>query len=144
MRAAAIATFALGTMLTLPAATALAGQGGSMVIIETRKGAPKLYHVPGCPEVKAESGVAALNRSQAESRGYKPHPLCTTAGPGGPSKEEQINQSTVYIAPGNNKYHLKDCPELPKGATETTVEKAAQKHWPCNVCKPPRRQRVKS
>ena len=69
LRAASIAL--LSSLVAAPAAAQ-----GELVL---HKEGTTLYHRPHCPVVRDVTGVLALNRGQAEARGFKPHPECDPA-----------------------------------------------------------------
>ena len=103
----------------------------------------KQFHDPGCPLVrKAGSQVKVMKRAEAERRGFTPHDC---GDPGNPQRDAAAatNASTVYVQADDKQYHASGCKRLKAGAAPISVEKAAQDHWPCPVCKPPIRQRAK-
>lgn len=103
----------------------------------------KQFHQPGCPLVRqAGSKVKVMKQAEAERRGLTPHD-CSDPGEPERAAAAVANASTVYVQASDKQYHTSGCKRLKPGATATTVEKAAQGHWPCPVCKPPIRQRVK-
>jgi hypothetical protein len=103
----------------------------------------KQFHQPGCPLVrKAGSQVKVMKQAEAERRGFTPHDC---GDPGNPQRDAAAatNASTVYVQANDKQYHASGCKRLKPGAAAITVEKAAQDHWPCPVCKPPIRQHAK-
>jgi hypothetical protein len=103
----------------------------------------KQFHQPGCPLVRqAGSKVQVMKQAEAERRGLTPHECGDPAEPQR-AAAAAANATTVYVQAGDRQYHTSGCKRLKSGATTTTVEKAAQGHWPCPVCKPPIRQRIK-
>ena len=91
------------------------------------------YHRPGCPLVRAGKDVLAMQRGQAEQRGYKSHSECDPSYvPPPPS---------VYVDAEGKHYHREKCEKLGKGPKRVLLEEAARKHWPCRTCKPPIRAR---
>ena len=116
---------------------------GELVIYKDGTG---LYHRPGCPTIKDGEGVLALERGQAESRGYKPHPACDPAQPPAPAPQKSApapEPVTVYLDKSKY-YHRKDCSRLKaKGQTVDAqpLEIAGKTRWPCPACKPPVRRR---
>ena len=105
------------------------------------------YHRAGCPVLKDMTGVTAMTRGQAESRGYKAHPDCD------PAQQKADGRSappapaapppTVYLDDGRY-YHRKDCAKLDasgKRIRGESLEAAGKSHWPCPVCRPPVRKK---
>ena len=105
------------------------------------------YHRAGCPVLKDMTGVTAMTRAQAESRGYKAHPDCD------PAQQKADGRSappapaapppTVYLDDGRY-YHRKDCAKLDasgKRVRGESLESAGKSHWPCPVCRPPVRKK---
>jgi hypothetical protein len=118
----------------------LTSSGSALVVVIPGS---KQFHQPGCPVVRrAGSNVQVMKQAEAERRGLTPHDC---GDPGAPQRDAAAaaNAGTVFIQPNDKQYHREGCKRLKVQATSTTVEKAAQDHWPCPVCKPPVRQRVK-
>jgi hypothetical protein len=104
-----------------------------------------VYHRPGCPALKDPTGVMAMTRAQAESRGYKPHAECDPERKptDGAQEAPAAPPPTVYWS-DSRYYHRKDCVKLatdPKRIHSESLEVAGKTHWPCPVCKPPVRKR---
>ena len=104
-----------------------------------------VYHRPGCPALKDPTGVMAMTRAQAESRGYKPHGECDPErkSPDPSQPAPSAPPPTVYWSDARY-YHRKDCAKLgkdPKRIQSESLEVAGKTHWPCPVCKPPVRKR---
>ena len=106
-----------------------------------------VYHRAGCPVLKDMTGVTAMTRAQAESRGYKAHPDCDPAqqksdGRSAPSAPG-APPPTVYLDDGRY-YHRKDCAKLDANAKRVrsaSLESAGKSHWPCPDCRPPVRKK---
>jgi hypothetical protein len=97
------------------------------------------YHHPGCALVRAAgSKVRVMRQGEAVRRGMKPHDCAV--GDGGAALNP--NAATVYVQNGDSRYHKEGCAKLTAAATKTTLGEAGRKHWPCAVCKPPRRKPV--
>ena len=129
----------LGTLLPLAAAQ-LTTSGSALVVIVPGE---KRFHQPGCPLVrKAGSKVQVMKQAEAERRGLESHG-CSDPGVEKRDAAAAANTSTVYVQSQDKQYHHPGCKRLKGGAMATTVEKAAQDHWPCPACKPPIRQRTK-
>lgn len=142
---------ALMLLRSSPVPAVEAGGQSEMVI---HKQGTRLYHRPGCPVVADTKGVLALTRTQAESRGYKPHPECEAASPdaaGPDGKGKPAPPETVYLD-GSRYYHRKTCAKLEgkafatpdgkrDGIKSASLEVAGKSHWPCPTCKPPIRKR---
>lgn len=124
-------------------ATAPAGAWRELVL---HKEGTKLYHRPHCPVVRDGAGVLALDRAQAESRGYKAHPDCDPANAPPPAAKPPARAPapvTVYVD-GSKYYHRKDCRRLNRSAKEFTakpLDSAGREQWPCPSCRPPVRRR---
>ena len=138
----------VGLVVCMLVALALVGRAGAQL---TTSGAAlvvvipgsKQFHQPGCPVVRrAGSNVQVMKQAEAERRGLTPHDC---SDPGTPQRDAAAaaNAGTVFIQPNDKQYHREHCKRLKAQATPTTVDKAAQDHWPCPACKPPVRQRVK-
>jgi len=98
-----------------------------------------LYHHPACPVVRAAgSKVRVMRQAEAASRGMKPHDCAI--GDGGVALNP--NAAPVYVQQGDSRYHKDGCAKLTAAATKTTLAEAGKDHWPCAVCKPPRRKPV--
>jgi hypothetical protein len=125
----------------VPCATAqLTSSGSALVVVVPGE---KRFHQPGCPLVrKAGSKVQVMKQGEAERRGLESHD-CSDPGVAQRDAAAAANISTVYVQTQDKQYHQSGCKRLKAGATAITVEKAAQDHWPCPVCKPPIRQRAK-
>jgi hypothetical protein len=129
----------LGALVPLPAAQ-LTTSGSALVVVIPGE---KRFHQPGCPLVrKAGSKVQVMKQAEAERRGLERHE-CSDPGVAQRDAAAAANTSTVYVQAEDKRYHQSGCKRLKTGATALTVEKAAQDHWPCPVCKPPIRQRAK-
>jgi hypothetical protein len=114
---------------------------GSALVVAIPGG--KQYHQPGCPLVrKAGSKVRVMKQAEAERRGLTAHD-CSDPGTAERDAAAAANASTVFVQPNDKQYHASGCKRLKAGATALTLDKAAQDHWPCPVCKPPIRQRAK-
>jgi len=104
----------------------------------------RVYHRAGCPALKDLTGVMAMTRAQAESRGYKPHPECDPEQTKTePRQQPPAPPPTVYLSDGRY-YHRKDCAKLgsdPKRIRPESLEVAGKSHWPCPVCRPPVRKK---
>jgi hypothetical protein len=143
MRRRATVVLAIWLVLgTLPsrAAAQLTTSGSALVVVIPGE---KRFHQPGCPLVrKAGSRVKVMKQAEAERRGLESHG-CSDPGVAQRDAAAAANTSTVYVQAQDKQYHQPGCKRLKTGATALTVEKAAQDHWPCSVCKPPIRQRAK-
>ena len=114
---------------------------GSALVVAIPGG--KQYHQPGCPLVRnAGSKVQVMKQSEAERRGLTAHD-CSDPGTAERDAAAAVNATPVYVQPNDKQYHTSGCKRLKPDATATRVEKAAQDHWPCPVCKPPIRKRAK-
>src|SRR4051794_22291623 len=138
--ALAICIVIAGALVT-PAADGQTTTSGSALVVVIP--GSKQFHQPGCPLVRqAGSKVRVMKQAEAERRGLTPHDCGDPAEPQR-AAAAAANGTTVYVQTSDKQYHTANCKRLKPGATATTVEKAAQDHWPCPVCKPPIRQRVK-
>ena len=105
-----------------------------------------VYHRAGCPVLKDMTGVTAMTRAQAESRGHKPHPDCDPAqqkSDGRSAPAPPAPPPTVYLDAGRY-YHRKDCAKLDangKRIRSASLESAGKSHWPCPTCRPPVRKK---
>jgi hypothetical protein len=130
----------LGGALVPRAAAQRTSSASALVVVVPGE---KRFHQPGCPLVrKAGSKVQVMKRGEAERRGLESHD-CSDPGVAERDAAAAANTSTVYVQTQDTRYHQSGCKRLKTGATAITVEKAAQDHWPCPVCKPPIRQRAK-
>jgi hypothetical protein len=136
-----------GLLLLSPAgarpAWAAGGQGSSSSALVVDIPSDNLYHQPSCPLVrKAGRQVKVMKESEAIRRGMKPHD-CAAAADDQEDSAAATNQQTVYVQPGDNRYHKAGCEKLKAGATKMTLDEAGRKYWPCPVCKPPVRKPAK-
>jgi hypothetical protein len=97
-----------------------------------------VYHRPDCEVVRDAKDVVAMTRAQAEARGLKPHPACD---PANDTRKSAPAVVYVYVRPGGTHYHREQCDKVGKAPTKMKLDEAAQKFWPCPVCKPPIRKR---
>jgi hypothetical protein len=101
----------------------------------------KEYHRAGCDRIQGRTDVLAMQRGQAEARGFKPHADCDPARvPAGSAPAQVI---MVTVDDGAKYYHRDKCAKIGKGPRKISVEEASRKHWPCPTCKPPIRPRKK-
>ena len=128
----------LFSLLAAPAAPQ-----GELVL---HKEGAQLYHRPHCPVVRDVTGVLALNRGQAEARGFKPHPECDPANEAArkSTPAPPAPPPTVYLD-GSKYYHRKDCAKLKpaKQVEGKSLDVAGRTHWPCPTCRPPVRRRTR-
>jgi len=105
-----------------------------------------VYHRAGCPVLKDMTGVTAMTRAQAESRGHKAHPDCDPAQQKADGRSAPVPGApppTVYLDDGRY-YHRKDCAKLDasgKRVRSASLETAGKSHWPCPDCRPPVRKK---
>ena len=130
--------------LLLMIALGAAARAQAELVIATEN--PKQYHRASCPLLRERSQVTAMNRGQAEARGYKPHPACDPSNPAaqpvaGDAREPPQPPVYVYTAEGDTRYHRETCARLPKDRKKVLLEEAGKKLWPCSVCRPPVRKR---
>jgi hypothetical protein len=131
----------LAGLLVPDAAHAQLTTSGSALVVVIPGG--KQYHQPGCPLVRqAGSRVQVMKQAEAERRGLRAHD-CRDPGTVERDAAAAANAGTVFVQAKDKQYHTSGCKRLKPGATATTLDKAAQDHWPCPVCKPPIRQRAK-
>ena len=107
---------------------------------------PKQYHRASCALLRDRSQLMAMNRGQAEARGYKPHAACDPSNPAAPASPGDTRDQPqppvyVYTAEGDTRYHRESCAKLPKERKKVLLEEAGKKLWPCSVCRPPVRKR---
>jgi hypothetical protein len=98
----------------------------------------KEYHRPACERIQGRSDVLAMQRGQAESRGFKAHAQCESARVPPPPPEV-----IVTVDEGAKYYHREKCAKIGKSPRKLSLDEAAKKHWPCPACKPPIRPRKK-
>jgi hypothetical protein len=123
--------------LLQPSAHAQAPSTASSMVVDVPQ--DNLYHHPACSLVRAAgSKVRVMRQGEATSRGMKPHDCAI--GDGGAALNP--NAATVYVQKGDSRYHKEGCAKLTAGAAKTTLGEAGKDHWPCAVCKPPRRKPV--
>ena len=96
------------------------------------------YHRPGCESIQGRTDILAMQRGQAEARGFKPHPACDPANV--PPAPKAV---TVTVDDGGKYYHRDKCAKIGASPRRMTLDHAATKHWPCPSCKPPIRPRKK-
>ena len=96
----------------------------------------KEYHRPSCERIQGRSDVLAMQRGQAEARGFRAHADCDPARVPPPPKAVMVtvDASAKY-------YHREKCEKIGKSPRKVTLDEAAKKHWPCRTCKPPIRPR---
>jgi hypothetical protein len=123
-------------LLSLSAATPARAQE-LVIVLE----GSKEYHRPGCERIQGRTDVLAMQRGQAESKGFKAHPECDPARvPPGSAPAKVI---MVTVDDGAKYYHRDKCGKIGKSPRKVSVEEASKKHWPCPACKPPIRPRKK-
>jgi hypothetical protein len=106
-------------------------------LVITREGS-KEYHRPGCELVQGRTDILAMQRGQAEARGFKPHRECD------PSYVPPAPKPVMVTVDETAKYYHRDtCSKIGKSPRQVTLDDAAKKHWPCTTCKPPIRPRKK-
>jgi len=122
---------AVALLWTLP-------QGSTEYVLVKQGG--KEYHRPGCEVVRDAKDVVAMTRSEAESRGLRPHAACDPAK--NPSARDGVPPvQYVFVAPGDKRYHRETCSKLGSERERITLDEAAKKkYWPCPTCKPPIRK----
>lgn len=96
------------------------------------------YHRPSCARIQGRSDVLAMQRGQAESRGFRAHGDCDPAKVPPPPKAVMVT-----VDEGGKYYHRDKCEKLGTSPRRVTLEDASKKHWPCPSCKPPIRARKK-
>ena len=106
-------------------------------LVITREGS-KEYHRPACEVIQGRSDILAMQRGQAEARGFKPHKECDPAfvPPAPKAVMVTVDDAARY-------YHRDKCAKIAKSPRQVTLDEAAKKHWPCPTCKPPIRPRRK-
>jgi len=117
-----------------------AGAAQAQMVV-AKEGTPS-YHWPGCPIVRDGAGVVAMNRGQAEARGFKPHPDCDPSkAPADPAKAaaaKPASPPSVFVDAVGTYYHRERCGRLEKTPKKVVLDAAtARKYWPCPACKPP-------
>jgi hypothetical protein len=98
----------------------------------------KQYHRPGCELIQGRTDVLAMQRAQAEARGFRAHPECDPARV--PPAPKPV---MVTVDDGAKYYHRDKCGKIGKSPRKISLEEASKKHWPCPACKPPIRPRKK-
>ena len=132
-RAAAV----IALVMTMVAGAAAQGQ-----LVIAKEGTT-FYHWPGCPVVRDAAGALAMNRGQAESRGFKAHPDCDpskapAADPAGKAAAKPPSPPSVFVDAVGKYYHRERCARLEKTPKKVVLDAAtARKYWPCPACKPP-------
>lgn len=132
-------------LLPLVSPPAFGGQSTSPSALVVDIPADSLAHQPGCSLVrKAGSAVKVMKASEAARRGLKPHD-CDTASAvdEAAAAAAETNAAAVYVQKNDKRYHKAGCAKLGDAATTMALDAAGQKYWPCPVCKPPVRKRVK-
>ena len=121
----------LAVLVTVVSLLRLDVSAQSELVIVTQS--TRQYHRPGCALVRAGKDVLAMQRGQAEQRGYKSHSECDPSYvPPKPS---------VYVDGEGKFYHREKCEKLGKAPKRVLLDEAARKYWPCRTCKPPIRAR---
>ena len=115
------------------------GMLAAQELVITREGS-KEYHRPACEVVQGRSDILAMQRGQAEARGFKPHKECDPAYVAPGPKAVTV---TVTVDDAARYYHRDRCNKIGKSPRQVTLDEAARKHWPCPTCKPPIRPRRK-
>ena len=108
-------------------------------LVITREGS-KEYHRPACEVIQGRTDILAMQRGQAEARGFKPHKECDPAYVAPAPKAVTV---TVTVDDAARYYHRDKCNKIGKSPRQVTLDEAAKKHWPCPICKPPIRPRRK-
>ena len=98
----------------------------------------KEYHRPSCERIQGRSDVLAMQRAQAEARGFRAHADCDPARVPPPPKTVMVT-----VDDGGKYYHRDKCGKIGKSPRKVSLEEASKKHWPCPACKPPIRPRKK-
>lgn len=98
----------------------------------------KEYHRASCERIQGRQDVLAMQRAQAEARGFRAHPECDPARVPPPPKEVMVT-----VDDGGKYYHRDKCGKIGKSPRKVSLEEASKKHWPCPACKPPIRPRKK-
>lgn len=142
------ATSLFSLLLLVPALIAQ----GELVIVKESTG---LYHRAGCDAIRDATDVLAMGVGQAEARGFKAHADCdpskaqrspATTGGRAASARPAIPPATVFVFVDTmgKLYHREACRRLGKDQKKIVLDAAtAKRYWPCGVCKPPIRPRVK-
>ncbi len=130
----------LALLVALAATPGLAAAQSSTALVVIVKGS-KQFHAPGCPVVaKAGSNVTVSRRAEALRRGLTAHDC-------GEATDAKANPNAVKVFTQNddNKYHRQGCEKLGRERSSLTLDAAVadRKLWPCPVCRPPIRQRVR-
>lgn len=127
-------------LLALLVLTLSAVPSAAQELVIVRDGT-KEYHRPGCDLIQGRRDVLAMQRGQAEARGYKAHSACDPANtPPAPATPKAV---MVTVDAGAKYYHRDKCERIGASPRRVTLEEAAKKHWPCPACKPPIRPRKK-
>jgi hypothetical protein len=127
-------------VIALVMTTGAAAAQAQMVVA---KEGTAFYHWPGCRIVRDFAGVVAMNRGQAEARGFKPHPDCDPSkappDPAGKSAAAKPPSApSVFVDAVGKYYHRERCARLEKMPKKVVLDAAtARKYWPCPACKPP-------
>jgi hypothetical protein len=120
-------------LLSVPTIVAAAQTSSTAARMVVDIPADDMYHLPGCSLVRAAgSKVKVMRQAEAVRRGMQPHACDDPSAP--PSA------IPVYVQPGDNRYHKEGCVKLGSAATKTNLDAAGRSHWPCAVCKPPKRK----
>lgn len=138
------ATSLFPLLLLMPALIAQ----GELVIVKERTG---LYHRAGCAAIRDATDVLAMGVGQAEARGFKAHADCdpskaqpSPATPRPPASSAKPATVFVFVDTMGKLYHREACRRLGKDQKRIMLDAAtAKRYWPCGVCKPPIRPRVK-
>ena len=106
-------------------------------LVITREGSRE-YHRAACDVIQGRTDVLAMQRGQAEARGFKPHQECD------PAYVAPAPKAVMVTVDGGGKYYHRDkCEKIGASPRRVTLDDAAAKHWPCPSCKPPIRPRKK-
>jgi hypothetical protein len=147
----AIALCVMWLALSLPAT--LASQSELVIVKQSDTAEQKLYHQPGCPLVRDGKDVVAMARTEAVSRGYKPHRECDSAAApdpkaaganppaGGRGDARSTPAEHVFIDAAGQYYHRQGCAKIGKSPRRILLSEVS-KRWPCPACRPPIRKRA--
>jgi hypothetical protein len=131
----------------------LSGQSELVIVKQGGVAEQKLYHQPGCPLVRDGKDVVAMARTEAVSRGYKPHRDCESAAapdakaagrnPPSGSRDEARSAPAefVFVDAVGQYYHRQSCGKIGQSPRRILLSDVG-KRWPCPTCRPPIRKRA--